>query len=371
MEKPVLSLDLIMHDGGYIITITTSYDQELVSLLRNSIKARWSKSYAAWYIDYNKENILLVKNTFEGKVKFNPDALKKKLGSLRHEEEMRIKKMKFNVFIKQMEEKLIVKRYSPSTLKTYSSAFMDYLIFSNKDPKEASEDDIKKYLLHLVTERKVSASYQNQAVNAIKFYLEEVCGRKRETYYVDRPLKEQKLPNVLSEEDVVKLLKAVENLKHRTILYLIYSAGLRISEAVNIKICDIDSKRKQVLVKAAKGKKDRWSLLSERALETLRDYYKQYKPKEWLFEGEKGGQYSSRSIQKFFTLAKSKAKLRMPATVHTLRHSFATHLLERGVDLRYIQSLLGHSSSKTTEIYTHITKRGMDKIISPLDNLDL
>jgi len=176
----------------------------------------------------------------------------------------------------------------------------------------------------------------------------------------------------LSEAEVKNILSNVNNLKHKVILMTIYSAGLRISEAINLKIKDIDSNRMQIRVEQSKGKKDRYTLLSKKTLEMLRLYFKEYKPKEWLFEGAKEGTpYSAKSIQTIFTEATKLAGIKKRATVHTLRHSFATHLLENGTDLRYIQSLLGHESSKTTEIYTHITTKGFDQILSPLDKLDL
>lgn len=164
-------------------------------------------------------------------------------------------------------------------------------------------------------------------------------------------------------------LKVTENFKHRVILMLIYSAGLRLSEAINLKLEDIDSERMQIRIKQSKGKKDRYTLLAKKTLQELRNYFKQYRPKVWLFEGGQGEQYSGRSIQIIMREAVKKAGIRKKATVHTLRHSFATHLLENGTDLRYIQTLLGHSSSKTTEVYTHVTTKGFDKIKNPLDNM--
>ena len=214
-----------------------------------------------------------------------------------------------------------------------------------------SDHQIREYLLYLVNKKKVSTSYQNQAINSIKFYYEKVLGRKTSTYYLQRPNKEKKIPLVLSEEDVTKILKQIKNLKHRCIICLIYSAGLRLSELVDLKVSDIDSKRKTITVRGGKGKKDRISLLSKTVLELLRTYYQEYKPKEWLFEGQKKERYSKRSVQKIFKSALVKTKIKKHASIHTLRHSFATHLLERGTDLRYIQELLGHKSSRTTEIY--------------------
>ena len=196
-------------------------------------------------------------------------------------------------------------------------------------------------------------------------------GGQRKFYFIDRPNKEKTLPSVLSTQEVIDILKQTENIKHKAILMTIYSAGLRISESINLKFKDIDSDRMQIRVEQGKGKVDRYSLLSVRTLIILREYYKQYRPTVWLFEGvKKGEQYSTRSIQQVFQDAVHKAGITKDVSVHTLRHSFATHLLENGTDLRYIQSLLGHANLKTTEIYTHITTKGFDQIKSPMDTLD-
>jgi len=270
-------------------------------------------------------------------------------------------------------EMLRIKRYSESTINTYRKAFIDFInYYQTKELDTITGDDIKDYLLYMIDKRKISASYQHQIINAIKFYYEKVLKLDKLPYItIERPFKEKTLPTVLGEEEVKRIIDSIDNLKHKTIILTIYSAGLRIGELINLKISDIDSKRKIIVIKEAKGKKDRYSLLSDKLLLYLRRYYKEFKPKKWLFEGIKGEQYSDSSIQNIFKTACNKAKINKKVTVHTLRHSFATHLLERGADLRYIQQLLGHGSSKTTEIYTHITRKGMENIKSPLDNLDI
>jgi integrase/recombinase XerD len=269
--------------------------------------------------------------------------------------------------------KLIEMRYSPNTIKLYVGLFEEFINnFPAHDIKTIDETQIIKFLRYLVIDRKVSVTYQNQAINAIKFYYERVLGGQRKFYFIDRPIKEKSLPVVLSTEEVTSLINATDNLKHKVILTTIYSAGLRISEAINLKIKDIDSDRLQLRIEQAKGKRDRYTILSVKTLDLMRQYFKAYRPQLYLFEGPIVGEpYSNRSIQSIFHAAVNKAKINKPVTVHTLRHSFATHLLENGTDLRYIQSLLGHSSSKTTEIYTHITTKGFGQIKSPLDNLEI
>jgi site-specific recombinase XerD len=269
-------------------------------------------------------------------------------------------------------EKLKELRYSPHTIQTYTSMFEEFINFYYRyDLERIDERQIVAFLRHLVSERKVSTSYQNQSINAIKFYYERVLGSQRKIYLVDRPREERTLPVVLSTEEVTTLLQVTINLKHKAILMTIYSAGLRISEALHLQLIDIDSKRMQIRVEQAKGKKDRYTLLSQKTLDLLRQYVRQYKPQKWLFEGVNGNPYSERSVQSILRDAVKKAGIRKHVTVHTLRHSFATHLLENGTDLRYIQSLLGHESSRTTEIYTHVTTRGFENIQSPLDKLNL
>jgi len=271
----------------------------------------------------------------------------------------------------KVKERLILKRYSHHTIKTYQ-AFIRRFFYHYKDIpiNDINDEQIKDYLLYQIKYKRISESTQNQIINAIKFYYEQVEGRPRQTYYIDRPKKAKKLPKVLSEADVISILQSVHNIKHKCVLMLIYSAGLRLGELVNLKIEDIKIERKSLLIRGGKGKKDRFSLLSEKALNYLRKYFKFYQPKVWLFEGKYGGQYSRRSVQNILAQAVKRSEITTPATIHTLRHSFATHLLERGINLRYIQELLGHESSKTTEIYTHITHKGKGKLKSPLDDLE-
>jgi len=237
----------------------------------------------------------------------------------------------------------------------------------NTQLERLTTEQINKYLLNLIQSRNISISQQNQRINAIKFFYEKVLGRNKQYYELHRPNKEHKLPKVLSKNEVKKILLSCGNIKHRCILMLMYSAGLRRSEVIDLTISDIDSERMVINIIGAKGKKDRVSLLSENILQLLRKYYKDYKPKKYLFEGAKGGKYSPTSIAKLLTNAAQKAGIHKNVTPHMLRHSFATHLLEQGTDLRYIQELLGHNSSKTTEIYTHVSKKAIGNINNPVD----
>ena len=265
-------------------------------------------------------------------------------------------------------DKLIIRRYSESTKQTYVSMFREFMAyFRDRDLDDIVELEVKQYLLHLINNKGVSDSYQNQMINAIKFYYEKVKGNEKTVYYLERPRKSKLLPVVLSKKEVKSIIENTNNLKHRCMLMLIYSAGLRRSELLNMKVDDIDFDRSLVAIRCAKGKKDRISLLSKKLVPVLELYIVTYHPKVFLFEGSKGVQYSGSSIRQLFKRACKKAGITKHATPHTLRHSFATHLLEQGTDLRYIQELLGHQSSKTTEIYTHVSRQIITSINSPLD----
>ena len=270
--------------------------------------------------------------------------------------------------IRLYEEQLLLKQYSHNTFKTYVHMFKKFLDHVYPKPLHLVDTgSIKAYHLWLVDTQKVSESFQNQSINAIKFYLEKVLHYPYERFELVRPKKVKRLPKVLTLDEVSTLLDKTINIKHKSILTLIYSAGLRISECVALKVTDIDSAAMCIWVRCSKGKKDRVTLLSPTLLKLLRSYYRIYRPKEWLFEGPNGGPYSTSSIRAVFKKSKYKAKIFKPATVHSLRHSFATHLLENGTNLRYIQKLLGHNSSKTTEIYTHVSMTNLNEITSPLD----
>jgi integrase/recombinase XerD len=246
-----------------------------------------------------------------------------------------------------------------------------FLIFhSDRLIGDLTHEDVICYNNEYILKRKLSGSYQNQIVNAIKLFFKTVQDKKMDVEKVHRPKGSKTLPNVLSKEEVKLLLESLGNLKHKTMLCLIYSCGLRRSELLNLKPTDIDSKRNIVIIRQAKGRKDRIAPLSLKILGMLREYYIAYKPMTWLFEGQvANSKYSDRSLEEVLKKSVRLAGINKPVTLHWLRHSFATHLLESGTDLRYIQELLGHKSSKTTEIYTHVSTKSLQSIRSPFDDL--
>lgn len=244
--------------------------------------------------------------------------------------------------------------------------FLNY--YHDFDPIKLNENDIRNYLGYLVRGKR-SNSYINQSINAIKFYYEVVKGMPNRFYDIERPIKEEKLPIVLSKKEVSSMLSHLPNIKHKCIVSLLYSAGLRLGELLSLKVVDIDSERMLIRVAGAKGNKDRYTILSQYLLNNLRSYYRMYKPKDLLFEGLNGYKYSDTSVRRIVKRAARRSGIKKNVSPHTLRHSFATHLLEDGTDLRYIQTLLGHNSSRTTEIYTHVATNIVKGIKSPLDTL--
>ncbi len=268
----------------------------------------------------------------------------------------------------KMTEDMKLNGLSESTQLAYIKQVKLYALHYNQSPDKLTEEELRKYILYLQEIRKVSNATLIQAVSALKFFYRHTLNLTWRTLEVVRIKKEKKLPVILSKDEVLQILNATENLKHEALLATIYSAGLRISEAVRLRIDDIDSKRMLVRVVQSKNQKDRYSILAVKTLELLRQYYLKYCPKYWLFPGQKKATHlTRRGGSLIFDQTCRKSGIKKKASVHTLRHSFATHLMEAGVNLRYIQMLLGHSSPKTTAIYTHVCKKSIMKIVSPID----
>ncbi|RIH64445.1 integrase [Mariniphaga sediminis] len=252
-------------------------------------------------------------------------------------------------------EQLQQKRYSENTVKTYIHYFKNFIAnFSDRELSHITKEEINEYILRLINERNISPSQQNQRINAIKFYFEKVLGRDKEYYDIGRPRKKRSLPEVLSKTEVGAMIKNTENRKHKCLIALIYSCGLRRSEAINLRLKDIDSKRMLIKLNDAKGGKDRYINLPLQLLTFLKEYYREYRPLIYLFEGQMRGQYSAESVWKVIREAAKRAGIKKRVYPHILRHSFATHHIEQGIDIRYIQEWMGHESIKTTQRYTHV-----------------
>ena len=272
-------------------------------------------------------------------------------------------------------QELKLKAYSPSTIITYRNEFLQLLqTIKNKPARELTADELRRYFVYCYEKLRLKENTLHSRINAVKFYYEKVLKREKFFWEIPRPKKAQQLPKVFSQDDVAAIINNAQNKKHKVMLMLAYSAGLRISEVVTLKTYEIDSRRMTIFISAAKGKKDRLVSLSPVLLVMLREYAIEYKPgkKGYLFEGnEKGSHYSTRSLQEVIQSAKKKAGIMKPGSIHALRHSFATHLIEKGTDITMIQKLLGHNDIKTTLIYLHTSNKDLLKIISPLDDLAL
>jgi len=264
------------------------------------------------------------------------------------------------------------KDYNVSTIRTYQQHLKRFLnYFNGIEPTDIPFDEIRQYILYLVEEIKCSESVQNNTINAIKIYYNNVLNKPIDDFYIPRPRRAKTIPKILNESEVSRILKSIDNLRDKCMIFLIYSADLSPSEVVYVKIAHIDSNNMKIFMSSAKGNKDRYVILSDKLLKLLREYLKKYRPREWLFESNPGLRYSKRSLQKSFQFAVRKSGITKPATLTILKHSFAVHLLEKGFDVRYIQQMLGHKHAKTTMKYLRVSKRDLSAIQSPLDSLDV
>lgn len=346
----------ISSGGPEDIEVRFPYDPALVAKVKRMIGCRWHSKGKYWTVPRTNGTVETLLFLFKGEAVRVDLTLRPPLGEI----------------LNAVEDELKLRGYSPRTRKVYRLHVERFLKSVGKPPQDVLPEEIRSYLLGLVDQKRVSVSYHNQTISAIKFLYKYVLRQFQPVAEVPRPKKERKLPAVLSREAVARLLNGMDNLKHRALFALVYSAGLRVGEVVRLRVEDLDEERGQIWVRGGKGRKDRHTLLSEVALQTVKAYRKSYRPENWLFSGTPEGRHLSvRSVQKVMERTKKKIDIPQQATVHTLRHSFATHLLENGTDLRYIQELLGHNNPKTTQIYTHVSRRELRRIQSPLDTLPL
>jgi integrase/recombinase XerD len=371
-----ISLKHLLINGNKQIGLKFYPDKVIQALIKQIPNVKWNNEFGMVYLPNTSENLNAIYALFKGVAMIDGRYfyINKPLHDPVNEEnqfqfngERKAITKGYKTCPKEFLQKLELKKYSKSTARIYTGMFEGFINhYPDKEINELGEAEIKDYLSYQVKLDR-SDSMLNQIINSIKFYFEIVMGMPNRFYDIDRPLKRERLPEVLSKEEVQKVLIQTSNIKHRCILSTIYSAGLRISELINLKIKDVDSSRMMLRVEAAKGGKDRYSLLSKTLLVDLRSYYKIYKPKNYLFEGPNYTTYSSTSIRKILKRSCQKAGIRKNVKPHSLRHSFATHLLEQGTDLRSIQTLLGHNNLTTTEIYTHVANTAMNTIKNPLD----
>jgi integrase/recombinase XerD len=376
MSHIVLSIASSKHER--VILIRFQKNEIFNEIAKNKCGARWSYELKAWVLDYTMDAVKHIQQAFSNipSVSIDSSAVVE-----REQKDIVLMRIKNNVtdaqlsFMNQQIEKFVhwlrSKRYSESTIKSYKNAIKVFLMYcSKKEIHEIDNEDIIQFNNQYILANDYSASIQNQVVNAIKLFFMIIEDTQIEVQLVHRPKRAKVLPNVLSKAEIKKILNVLTNRKHQAMLSLIYSCGLRCGELLQLKPAHIDSNRMVLIIKQAKGRKDRIAPISMKTIEMLREYYKLYKPKTFLFEGATIGEpYDARSLQNVMKQAIRKAGIHKPVTLHWLRHSYATHLLEGGTDLRYIQEILGHQSSRTTEIYTHVSTKSIQHIISPFDTL--
>jgi len=371
-QKSVILRHLLI-DSQKQIGIKFTSDKVIALTINSLPNIKWSDSFRMAYLLNTKENLNTIFDAFKGiawvngSQFFDSDAKLNPTGHLNLDIYRKRFVKKGYEFPESFLRKLETKQYAPNTAKVYIAMFEQFINYHpNQKLIEINEQMISDYL-HLLVKDGRSNSFMNQMINSIKFYYEIVLRMPNRFYSIDRPIKEKKLPKILSKEEIKEMISLAGNSKHRCIISLLYSAGLRKSELLNLKIEDVDSKRMVINILSSKGNKDRISLLSDSTLKDLRIYYQEWEPQEYLFEGIRGGKYSAGSVLAVVKKSAIKAGIIRKVTPHMLRHSFATHLLEDDVDIRYIQVLLGHSSTKTTEIYTRVAINKMKSIKSPLD----
>jgi integrase/recombinase XerD len=379
----------VIHDGINRITITFPYDPELIKIIKGMSDARWSKRMGCWHVPDKPDIINLLLCAFKGrayvdysdiksnlteKIKPTPEAERREKDKITGDSKVVIlaplsEKGKSDV--EKYRRWMEANRYPESTVLTYTSMLVKFLRFvSPKEAQECTSDDLTRIVEEMILPRKLSHSFQNQMISSVKKFYSTIYRKVVDPGSFTRPRPIHRLPNALSKDEVKRILNAPTNEKHRVMLSLVYACGLRRSELLRLVPSDIESSRNLLRIRQSKGFRDRVVPISDRTIEIVDSYIKRYKPERFIFEGQVPGEaYSPTSLEKVLKNACEKARIGKPVTLHWLRHSYATHLLESGTDLRYIQELLGHKSSKTTEIYTHVTSKSIQKIRSPFDDL--
>ncbi len=335
-----IKLSQIIHNGQPVVQLLFDFDAELAAAVKQLEGCKWSQTMKSWYIPKKQFDLHRFFEAFRGKAWVDYSGVKATATDAGHD----TKAGKVNTgkqakveLPEGYREILEQKRYSTNTQKIYISYMRDFAtMFRKYDLKEVTKDQISRYILWLIREKGISASQQNQRINAIKFYYEKVLGRTKEYYDIERPRKGRHLPEVLSKEEIKAMLDVAENKKHKCLIAIIYTCGLRRSEAINLKLEDIDSKRMMIRIRGAKGDKDRYVSFPHSLLAMLRDYHSEFSTRTYLFEGQKGGTYSPESVWRVIKQVARSAGIRRRVYPHILRHSFATHHIEQGIDIRYI-----------------------------------
>jgi integrase/recombinase XerD len=364
MNTPAITYSLTQHRGRSRILVQFAHNKTWNERIRKVPGAQWSSTLKGWHIPDTPENrkkcgLTTVSDIALIQEKVQTSRLQISAGN----------KEQLLLFLEQ----LALKKYSSSTMQTYRNEFCQLLqLLGNLCVQDLTPEHLKRYMLYCVIQLKLSENTLHSRLNALKFYFEQVLKKEKFFWEIPRPKRAVQLPKLLNEDEIRKLFNALTNKKHKAMLFTVYSAGLRVSEVAHLKIKDVDSKRMQLFIERAKGKKDRYVNLSPLLLDILRKYISEYKPKPkvYLFESEQTfSAYPTRTIQQIFAKARQKAGIHKDVGVHSLRHSFATHLLDKGTDIKYIKDLLGHFDIRTTERYLHVSRQKLVNIVSPFDDL--
>ncbi len=396
----------MMHRGAEQILISFDHHKGLNDTIRRLPAVKWSQTHKSWYLPLTENNYKLIRNNLRSVTTIDAKALQHYLIKRKAVKAAEVPKefplqqslettqsvtasrpavvapeptvayrLSYEnlISLQKTVDLLRLKAYSNSTIRTYRAELIVFFQALGKHGAgKLATDDVKRWLLKCLHSG-LTENTMHSRINALKFFYEQVLGKEKFFVDIPRPKKPQQLPKVLGEQEITRLFNAISNRKHKAILFTAYSAGLRVSEVVNMKLKDIDSDRMQICIERAKGKKDRYVTLSPVLLDVLRKYIQLCipRPRQYLFEGqgEPGTMYSARSAQKVFQMARYKAGIKKEVSFHCLRHSFATHILEKGIDIRYIKELLGHFNIKTTERYLHVKKDQLVTIVSPLDDI--
>lgn len=399
MQNTIMTIQLkaITHRGASCIALYFTFQSALQSAVRKINGIRWSHTQKCWWLPFDKENYLRIMQSLQNIARIDDTSIRgmlvqqpdisittripaagnntiySKIPGLKETApaNSRIYEINKEVLTK-MKQQLVLKSYSPSTIRTYMNEMRAFLEAIKQHPAEGfTTERLKGYLQYCAENLKLSENTLHSRINALKFYYEQVLNKEKFFWEIPRPKKPEILPKVISKERIADLINSIENVKHKTIIMLTYACGLRVSEVVSLKVNAIDGQRRTIFINRAKGKKDRVLSLNPNMLIMLREYYRQYRPKYYLFEGQNKNEHlSERSIQQVIQKAKRKAGIKQEGSMHMLRHSFATHLLDKGIDVVFIQKLLGHNNIKTTLRYLHVTNKDLVHIISPLEDIE-
>jgi integrase/recombinase XerD len=369
-KLPSIFLSKKFHRNDYQILLRFRYNEKLISITKSIPKTKWSKSLNSWYINNSPENLKLIFSAFKGHTHVNSKNLFKKvtIQPRLYTKRVRVLTKKNRTVLNNFYKYLKGKRYSNSTLKIYTHFVADFIEYhNNKQIETLTNRDVELFVENSFVKKGYSISTHRQFVSAIKQFVNFKPDCNIDNLNLQRPKKSNKLPSVLSQEEIIDLIRCTQNLKHRAIIALLYSCGLRVSELISLKLTNINIDRKQLFIKNSKGRKDRYVSFGDSFIPLLSNYFISYKPKYYFVEGANGNTYSAESIRQFIKRNCKIAQIYKTVTPHTLRHSYATHLLENGVDVHYIQSLLGHARPETTMIYTHVKRKDLMQISNPLD----